>query len=61
MKRLLTWIYAKLISPKINLVKLIYFIICEKKVQALKNDRKSGCRYNELIEMTKPENRKTSS
>ena len=61
MKRLFTWIYAKLTSPKINLVKLIYFIICEKKAQALKNDRMSGCRYNKLIEMTKPENRKISS
>ena len=24
------WIYAKLIAPKINLVKVIYFIISEK-------------------------------
>ena len=35
-KRLLAWIYAKLISQKINLVKVIYFIICEKKAQAMK-------------------------
>ena len=32
--------FAKLIYLKINLVKVIYFIICEKKAKALKNFRK---------------------
>ena len=36
--------YALTKSVQINRVKVIYFIICEKKAQAIKNCRKSSCR-----------------
>ena len=45
-KRKFAWIYEKSIYPKFNLVKVTYFIICEKKAQALKNCLKSKCREN---------------
>ena len=35
--------YALTKSMQINLVKIIYFIICKKNAQALKNCRKSSC------------------
>ena len=40
-KSYFAWIYAKLIFPKINLVKIIYFIVYENGAHALKTKKLS--------------------